>query len=238
MNPVRLLWNMFLWTWQCTNSIAFPSFWSYLPTKHHNNLITHNLWTRNKEQVCALTAPSGLWRLTFAPGQPENLSFFHRNNFLGTLDFTGTDPWLNPSIFLRAQPWRIVHRQKTSNINCITIVLTFANPAPVPKFWSIPLPVLVAKPNPISPKRFANPTLYFGIPFRGLPYISTTISTLSLAFTTCNALSYVRIRETAWPSGQRFGTRNPAVPGSSPALATCWICSRSFRVQILGHACK
>ena len=33
-------------------------------------------------------------------------------------------------------------------------------------------------------------------------------------------------------------TRNPAVPGSSPALATCWICFRSFRVQILGHACK
>ena len=33
-------------------------------------------------------------------------------------------------------------------------------------------------------------------------------------------------------------TRNPAVPGSSPALATCWICARSSRVQILGHACK
>ena len=33
-------------------------------------------------------------------------------------------------------------------------------------------------------------------------------------------------------------THNPAVPGSSPALATCWICSRSSRVQILGHACK
>ena len=33
-------------------------------------------------------------------------------------------------------------------------------------------------------------------------------------------------------------TRNPAVPGSSPALATCWIFSRSSRVQILGHACK
>ena len=25
-------------------------------------------------------------------------------------------------------------------------------------------------------------------------------------------------------------TRNPAVPGSSPALATCWICARSSRV--------
>ena len=26
-------------------------------------------------------------------------------------------------------------------------------------------------------------------------------------------------------------TRNPVVPGSCPALATCWICSRSSRVQ-------
>ena len=33
-------------------------------------------------------------------------------------------------------------------------------------------------------------------------------------------------------------TGNPAVPGSSPALATCWICSRSAQVQILGQACK
>ena len=33
-------------------------------------------------------------------------------------------------------------------------------------------------------------------------------------------------------------TLNPAVLGSSPALATCWICSRSYQVQILGHACK
>ena len=33
-------------------------------------------------------------------------------------------------------------------------------------------------------------------------------------------------------------THNPAVPGSSPALATCWICVLSSRVQILGHACK
>ena len=33
-------------------------------------------------------------------------------------------------------------------------------------------------------------------------------------------------------------TRNPAVPGASPALATCWICSRPTRVQIYGHACK
>ena len=33
-------------------------------------------------------------------------------------------------------------------------------------------------------------------------------------------------------------TRYLAVPGSSPALATRWICARSSRVQILGHACK
>ena len=35
-------------------------------------------------------------------------------------------------------------------------------------------------------------------------------------------------------------TRNPAVPGSSPALATCWICALSSRVQILVplYACK
>ena len=33
-------------------------------------------------------------------------------------------------------------------------------------------------------------------------------------------------------------TRNPAVPGSSPALVTCWICARSSQVQIIGHACK
>ena len=33
-------------------------------------------------------------------------------------------------------------------------------------------------------------------------------------------------------------TRNPAVPGSSPALATCCICAWSSRVQVLDYACK
>ena len=33
-------------------------------------------------------------------------------------------------------------------------------------------------------------------------------------------------------------TRNPEAPSSSAALATLWNCSRSSRVQILGHACK
>ena len=35
-----------------------------------------------------------------------------------------------------------------------------------------------------------------------------------------------------WSAGW---TRNPAVPVSNPALATCWICSRSCRVQFLGY---
>ena len=33
-------------------------------------------------------------------------------------------------------------------------------------------------------------------------------------------------------------TRNPALPGSSPALAGSWICSRSSRVQILSFYYK
>ena len=33
-------------------------------------------------------------------------------------------------------------------------------------------------------------------------------------------------------------THNPAVAGASPALTTCWICSRSSRVQIVGYACN
>ena len=33
-------------------------------------------------------------------------------------------------------------------------------------------------------------------------------------------------------------TRNQVHLGLSPALATCWICSRLSQVQILCHACK
>ena len=33
-------------------------------------------------------------------------------------------------------------------------------------------------------------------------------------------------------------TRNQAAPSSSSTLATCWICSWSSCVQILGHVCK
>ena len=49
--------------------------------------------------------------------------------------------------------------------------------------------------------------------------------------------------EAAWPSGQRFGLairRSRVSPGlvPSPALATCWICSWSSRVQIFDQACK
>lgn len=40
-------------------------------------------------------------------------------------------------------------------------------------------------------------------------------------------------------SGQRVGLDpNLAVRGSSPALATCWICSWLSLVQFLGHACS
>ena len=38
-----------------------------------------------------------------------------------------------------------------------------------------------------------------------------------------------------WSARQTY---NSAIPGLSPALASCWICTRSSRVQILGHACK
>ena len=33
-------------------------------------------------------------------------------------------------------------------------------------------------------------------------------------------------------------TSNPAVPGASSALTTCWTCPRLSRVQIPGHTCK
>ena len=52
-------------------------------------------------------------------------------------------------------------------------------------------------------------------------------------------ISWGRRLEAPWTSGQRARrNRNQAVTGSSPTLTTCWICSRSFQVQILGHACK
>ena len=44
--------------------------------------------------------------------------------------------------------------------------------------------------------------------------------------------------EGAWPSGQRVGLAIRWSRVRGPALATCWICSRSCQVQILGHACK
>ena len=41
----------------------------------------------------ALGEPDGPWRLTFALGRLENLSFFffHTNPMLSTLDFTGSE---------------------------------------------------------------------------------------------------------------------------------------------------
>ena len=47
--------------------------------------------------------------------------------------------------------------------------------------------------------------------------------------------NFLIIQTTKW-SARR--THNQAIPGSSPALATCWICSWSSQVQILGHTCK
>ena len=32
-----------------------------------------------------------------------------------------------------------------------------------------------------------------------------------------------------------WSARRPAVPGSSSALVTCWLSSRSSRVEIVGH---
>ena len=51
-------------------------------------------------------------------------------------------------------------------------------------------------------------------------------------------LFYFLMEEAAWPSGQRVGLTIRRSAGSSPALATCWICARLSQVQILGHACK
>ena len=43
-------------------------------------------------QGCAVGEPGGPWRLTFALGRLENLSFFfHTNPMLNTLDFTGSE---------------------------------------------------------------------------------------------------------------------------------------------------
>ena len=50
-------------------------------------------------------------------------------------------------------------------------------------------------------------------------------------------LSMIAFKEAACPSGQHIRL-NSVVPGLSPTLATCWICSRSSRVQILGHTSK
>ena len=52
---------------------------------------------------CALAEPDGPWPLTFGIGRLENLSFFHTNHVLGTLDLQFQTTGL-PPIFLRAQP--------------------------------------------------------------------------------------------------------------------------------------
>ena len=48
---------------------------------------------RDHNQDCAVAEPGGPWRLTFALGQLENLSFFQTNHILGILDLTGSEHW-------------------------------------------------------------------------------------------------------------------------------------------------
>ena len=47
----------------------------------------------------------------------------------------------------------------------------------------------------------------------------------------------IAFKEAACPSG-RCIRLSLVIPGLSPTLATCWICSRFSQVQILGHAFK
>ena len=90
--------------------------------------------------------------------------------------------------------------------------------------------------------------------FRGVPYEPPPISaTVKLCYTfglkwhsflpphcpdPLRKNSYTGVIHNSVAEWSARRTRNPAVSDSSPALATCWICSRSSRVQILGHACK
>ena len=55
---------------------------------------------------------------------------------------------------------------------------------------------------------------------------------------TCRSIQVCYIKGGSVAEWSARRTCNPAVPGSSLALATCWICARSSQVQILGHACK
>ena len=44
--------------------------------------------------------------------------------------------------------------------------------------------------------------------------------------------------EAEWPIAKNVGLAIRWSPSSSPALATCWFCSRSSPIQINGHTCK
>ena len=48
---------------------------------------------KSKAGLHRLAEPGGPRHLTLALGQLENLSFFHSNDMLGTLDFTGPEHW-------------------------------------------------------------------------------------------------------------------------------------------------
>ena len=84
-----------------------------------NNIITVE-HLRIGPQGCALAEPSGPWRLTFALGGLENLTFF--------IQIICWAPWISqfqssglPSIFLRAQPWAPLGREESGH--CGEVVL-------------------------------------------------------------------------------------------------------------------
>ena len=90
--------------------------------------------------------------------------------------------------------------------------------------------------------------------FRGVPYEPPLISaTVQLCYTfelkwhsflpphclgTLQKKSYTGVIHNSVAEWSARRTRNPVVPGPSPALVICWICSLLSRDQILGHACK
>ena len=67
--------------------------------------------------------------------------------------------------------------------------------------------------------------------YNGVTYVC---GNLSMGHT-CTFLQHPEGSVAKW-SVRQF--RKPVDPGSSPALATCWICSESSRVQILSQTCK
>ena len=94
--------------------------------------------------------------------------------------------------------------------------------------------------NQVSASR-VNPVFWLDKITRESPYTGfTKIEEIQASETSkrLGAIHAVSFRGGSVAEWSAHRTRNPAVPGSSPALATCWIWSSSSRVQIPGHACK